>query len=118
MVRAFTVSGASQYRVQLQSGSTYYAAFAVWQGRLGESSHLKSVSQWYTITVSDSAVASSGTASTTVASNASTVTVTAETSASAGGVSFSLALVTAVATLIVGLVAGIVARPIRESSAK
>ena len=55
MVRSFTISDASQYRVQLATGSSYYVAFAIWNGKLGESSHIKSVSQWYTLTVSDQA---------------------------------------------------------------
>ena len=52
MVRTFATPDPT-YRVQLATGSTYYVAFAVWNGKLGESSHLKSVSQWYTITISD-----------------------------------------------------------------
>jgi len=53
MVRSFTTFD-PQFQVQLKTGATYYAAFAIWNGRLGESSHIKSVSQWYTITISDS----------------------------------------------------------------
>lgn len=52
MVRSFTTSDPT-YQVQLVPGATYYAAFAVWNGMLGESAHIKSVSQWYTITVSN-----------------------------------------------------------------
>jgi len=52
MVRSFTTSD-PQFQVQLKTGATYFAAFAVWNGRLGESAHVKSVSQWYTITISD-----------------------------------------------------------------
>jgi len=52
MVRSFTTSDPT-FNVQLTTGSTYFAAFAVWNGKLGESSHIKSVSQWYTITISD-----------------------------------------------------------------
>ena len=53
MARSFTTSD-PQFQVQLKTGATFYAAFAVWNGRLGESAHVKSVSQWYTITISDS----------------------------------------------------------------
>ena len=53
MARSFTTTD-PQFQVQLKTGATYYAAFAVWNGRLGESAHVKSVSQWYTITISDS----------------------------------------------------------------
>jgi hypothetical protein len=53
MVRSLTTSD-PQFQVQLKTGATYYAAFAVWNGRLGESAHIKSVSQWYTITINDS----------------------------------------------------------------
>jgi len=52
MARSFTTED-SQYRVQLQVGSTYYVAFAVWNGMLGESSHIKSVSAWYSLTISN-----------------------------------------------------------------
>jgi hypothetical protein len=52
MVRSFGASDPT-YRVQLATGSTYYVAFAVWNGKMGESSHIKSVSQWYTLTISD-----------------------------------------------------------------
>jgi cytochrome b558/566 subunit A len=52
MVRSFSTSDPT-YRVQLVNGSTYYVAFAVWNGKLGESSHIKSVSQWYTLTITD-----------------------------------------------------------------
>ena len=53
MVRSFTTAD-PQFQVQLKAGATYYSAFAIWNGRLGESAHIKSVSQWYTITISDS----------------------------------------------------------------
>jgi len=51
MVRTFTTSD-PQFQVQLATGATYYVAFAIWNGLLGESAHVKSVSQWYTITIS------------------------------------------------------------------
>src|SRR5579884_1688495 len=44
MVRSFTTSQASSYRVQLATGSSYFIAMAVWQGKLGESAEFKSVS--------------------------------------------------------------------------
>jgi Ethylbenzene dehydrogenase len=91
MVRSFTTD-ASPYRVQLATNSTYYASFAVWQGKSGESSDFKSVSQWYTVNLSDITVANltTGTPST--------------------GVSLYLAATVAVGTLIVGLVMGSVIR--------
>lgn len=52
MTRSFTTD-ASSYRVQLATNSTYYVAFAVWNGKMGESADFKSVSQWYSFTVSD-----------------------------------------------------------------
>ena len=53
MDRSFqTYDNASNYRVQLSTGSSYYVAMGVWQGRMGESSDLKSVSLWYNLTVS------------------------------------------------------------------
>jgi len=129
MVRSFqTNDGASQYRVQLSTGSSYFVSLGVWQGRLGESSDFKSVSLWYTLTVSDQSPVSSIPATktstpilsstTTTVTSTQNVTVTPTESTISGGPSFNLALITAVATLIVGLVAGMVARPIREASAK
>jgi hypothetical protein len=89
MARAFTTD-ASQYRVQLAPGSTYYAAFAVWQGALGESLDMKSVSQWYGVTIG-TAPASAPAAAT-------------------GGVAPLLAASVALATLLVGIVVGIALR--------
>jgi cytochrome b558/566 subunit A len=94
MVRSFTTSDSS-YRVQLTTGSAYYVAFAVWNGKLGESSHLKSVSQWYTITISDQPP------STTLE-----VTSTAQTQS----ISPTLAAAVGIGLLIVGIVMGIVVR--------
>jgi hypothetical protein len=45
-------------------------------------------------------------------------TLTTTTTSTSGGISFDLGLLTAVATLIVGLVAGMIARPIRESAGR
>jgi DMSO reductase family type II enzyme heme b subunit len=91
MVRSFTTSDASQYRVQLQSGSSYFIALAVWQGKLGESSDFKSVSQWYNVTVS---------------SLAPPPPVT-----SPGGVTVPLAIAVAVSALIVGIAIGTIVKP-------
>ncbi len=95
MVRSFTTSQAANYRVQLTSGSSYYVAFAVWQGKLGESSDFKSVSQWYTLTVSGASIPKS---------------TTTTTSASTGGISLPLASAVAIGVLIVGLAIGTVVR--------
>lgn len=57
---------------------------------------------------------------TTTSVQTSTVSVTSNvtTTSSSGGLTFSLALLTAVGTLIVGLVAGMIVRPIREASGR
>jgi hypothetical protein len=93
MVRSFSTPD-STYRVQLAAGSTYYVAFAVWNGRMGESSHIKSVSQWYALTVSDQAPAPQF--------------VTAPTQ---GGITPVLAASVGLGLLIVGVIIGIVLRP-------
>jgi cytochrome b558/566 subunit A len=92
MVRSFTISDASQYRVQLAAGASYYVAFAVWNGKLGESSHIKSVSQWYMLTVSDQAPPSP-------------IPV-----ATPSGISPTLAAVVGIGLLVVGTIIGSVAR--------
>jgi len=94
MVRSFTQSDASNYRVQLVTGSTYYVAFAVWNGKLGESSHIKSVSQWYTITISDQAPMPPS-----------------QPVQAQGGVTVLQAAVTGIGLLIVGIIIGITVRP-------
>ena len=94
MVRSFTQSDASNYRVQLATGSSYYVAFAVWNGKLGESSHIKSVSQWYTITISDQAPSQPP-----------------QPAPTQGGVSMVEATVTGIGLLIVGIIIGITVRP-------
>jgi Ethylbenzene dehydrogenase len=96
MVRAFQTSDASSYRAQLKTGSPFYVALAVWQGKLGESSNLKSVSQWLTLTISNSG-AQSEIASTT-------------TTNVSGEVSVPLAAAVAAAVLIAGLVIGTIIR--------
>ena len=93
MVRSFTTSDSS-YRVQLATGSTYYVAFAVWNGRLGESSHLKSVSQWYTLTISGQTLA----------------TQQVVVPATEAGISPILAAAVGLGLLIVGMVVGIAVR--------
>ena len=92
MVRSFTTTHATPYRVQLTAGSSYFVAFAIWNGKLGESAEFKSVSQWYNLTISNEP------AGTTVPP------------VSSGGVSPTLAGVVAAGTLIVGVAAGMVLR--------
>src|SRR5579872_2903455 len=100
MVRTFqTFDNASSYRVQLSTGSSYYIALGVWQGRMGESSDFKSVSLWLNLTVSSQSPAAS-------LSTASTTTV----SSNQGNVSVPLAVAVAAALLIAGLVIGSVLR--------
>lgn len=96
MVRSFTTSD-PQYDVQLSTGSSYYIAFAVWNGKLGESLDFKSVSQWYNITISSSP--SPSTHSTTTG----------------GPVTLPLATAVAIGALIVGLIVGTVVRMPRSS---
>ena len=104
MVRAFQTSDAANYRVQLKTGSMSYVALAVWQGRLGESSNLKSVSQWLTLTVSGSGPQSVGSTSTTSTNVNGEVTV-------------PLAAAVAAGVLIAGLVIGTIVRsPTRPKS--
>jgi len=58
---------------------------------------------------------------TTTAQGTATVTTTgnsSSTSGSSGGITFALALVTAVGTLIIGLIAGMIVRPIREAAGR
>jgi cytochrome b558/566 subunit A len=95
MVRTFNPSDAATYRVQLANGASYFVAFAIWNGSMGESSHIKSVSQWYNLTIS----------------NQTPPTTTPTTQPSEGGVSPTLAAVVAVGLLIVGVVIGILTRP-------
>ncbi len=91
MVRTFTTTGAAAaYQVQLETGTSYYVAFAVWNGRLGESAEFKSISAWYNLTVS--AMPAPATATPT------------------GGVDPILASVVAAGTLIVGLALGMLIR--------
>lgn len=92
MVRSFTTSDATKYRVQLRTGSSYFAALAIWQGKLGESSDFKSVSQWYNITISNLPATSQ------------------VISVPSGGVTVPLAVMVAIGTLIVGIVIGTVVR--------
>jgi len=102
MVRALTVHEASNYRVQLFPGSSYYFAMAVWQGRLGESSEFKSVSQWYNLTIS----AQSPSVQTT------------STTSTTGGVSTTLAAAAAAAALVIGALIGTVVRAPRKQEGK
>ena len=91
MVRSFTTPD-SQYQIQLATNSTYYVAFAVWNGRVGESSHLKSVSQWYTITISDQTPALPAVTPTQI------------------GIEPTLAAATGLCLLIVGVIIGVTLR--------
>lgn len=93
MTRSFTTSDAKQYRVQLTPGSSYFAALAIWQGKLGESSDFKSVSQWYNVTISNLPPQS-----------------IQNGSSQSGGVTTPLAIAAAVSSLIVGMVIGLVIR--------
>ena len=55
MVRQLgTPSGASGYEVDLEPGSTYDVAFAVWQGYYGENAFIKSISTFVTAYISTS----------------------------------------------------------------
>jgi hypothetical protein len=94
MVRPFAMSQATNYRVQLTVGSKYFVGFAVWNGRMGESSHIKSVSNWYSLTVSNqspSVPAPSG-----------------------GGISLTLAAASGVGLLAAGLIVGTLIKPERK----
>lgn len=94
MVRSFTTSLGSAYCVQLQRGGSYDAGFAVWNGRLGESAAYKSVSQWWTLTVSNQTVA--------------------QAPPPASGVPLNLAAAIGVGLLIVGVMIGAVVRSLRR----
>jgi hypothetical protein len=92
MERTFTTA-AGRYNVQLQANMSYAVAFAVWQGKLGESSNFKSVSQWYMVTIGDKPSSSTG-----------------GTSAGSSGVDVEVAAAVAIGTLLVGAAAGSVVR--------
>ena len=94
MVRSFTTD-TSAYREQLTTNSTYYVAFAVWNGLLGESSHIKSVSQWYTLTNTNQAPP-----------QAPVPPVPSQ-----GGVNISTATAVGIGLLIVGVIIGVIVRP-------
>jgi len=97
MVRSFTTSD-PQFQVQLVTGAKYYVAFAIWNGKLGESAHIKSVSQWYTVTISNS-----------LAPFVPTITPTGQ------GTSPTLAAVVGLGLLITGIIIGLVLRPRKKS---
>ena len=94
MVRTFATSEASQYRAQLATGSNYYVAFAIWNGKLGESAHVKSVSQWYSLMISDQGPP-----------------IPPVVQPAGGGISATLAGAVGVGLLIVGVILGILMRP-------
>ncbi|HKM75132.1 MAG TPA: ethylbenzene dehydrogenase-related protein [Candidatus Bathyarchaeia archaeon] len=95
MVRSFTTQD-SEYRVQLQAGSTYYVAFAVWNGLLGESAHIKSVSAWYSLTTSNQSPPSTSTTSSAPQPQV--------------GIPADLAAAVGLGLLLVGVIIGLVAR--------
>lgn len=94
MVRPLVVPQDAKYRVQLAVGSTYFVGFAVWNGKMGESAHIKSVSQWYKFTVTNQAPPAPAVA--------------------AAGVSLTLAAATGAGLLAVGLIVGLIVRPERK----
>jgi hypothetical protein len=91
MVRPLLVPEDTQYRVQLAVGSTYFVGFAVWNGKMGESQHVKSVSQWYKFTLTNEGPP--------------------VVPATVGGVSLTLAAATGTGLLAVGLIVGLLIRP-------
>ncbi len=94
MVRPLVVQQDARYRVQLTVGSTYFVGFAIWNGRMGESQHIKSVSQWYKLSVSNQAAPAAP--------------------APTGGVSLTLATATGIGLLVTGLVVGLMIKPERK----
>lgn len=94
MVRPLIVPQDAKYRVQLEVGSTYFVGFAIWNGKMGESSHIKSVSQWYKLAVTNQAPSAPAVAT--------------------GGVSLTLAAADGAGLLVVGLIAGLMVRPERK----
>ena len=95
MVRPLLVPQDAKYRVQLAIGSTSFVGFAIWNGKMGESSHVKSVSQWYKFVLTNQAPPASATP--------------------VGGVSLTLAAATGTGLLAVGLIVGLLIRPQRKN---
>lgn len=95
MTRTFTTDDPN-YRVQLTPGFSYYVAFGVWQGAVGESAEIKSVSQWYQLTISNSSPA------------------TVPVAAPSQGVTPLLAASVAIGTALVGFVIGSLAMSYRK----
>lgn len=98
MVRSFTTSQATPYCVQVIPGVPFYVAFATWNGRLGESSAYKSVSSWYTLTVSNQTVT--------------------EAPAPPGGIPLTIAAGVGLGMLFVGIMIGVVVRSFRKEEEK
>lgn len=98
MVRSFTTPLTAPYCVQLAAGATYYVAFAIWNGRLGESAAYKSVSLWYTLTVSNQTVS--------------------QPAGTTGGIPLTLAVGTGLGLLLVGVMIGVVVRSFRKEEEK
>jgi ethylbenzene dehydrogenase len=94
MVRPLTESQDAKYRVQLEVGASYFVGFGVWNGKMGESAHIKSVSDWYSFTVSNQTPTSPPTPAT--------------------GVSLSLAAAAGTGLLIAGLIVGFLIKPERK----
>ena len=98
MARTFTTSQGTPYCVQLAAGTTYYTAYAIWNGRLGESSAYKSVSQWYTLTVSNQTAP--------------------QAPGTVGGVPLNLAAAVGIGLLLVGVMIGAVVRSFKREGGK
>ena len=98
MVRTFTTSQGARYCVQLTPGATYFTAYAVWNGRLGESAAYKSVSQWYTLTVSNETAA--------------------QAPGPSGGVPQTVAAGIGIGLLLVGIMIGAVVRSFKRGDEK
>jgi hypothetical protein len=98
MVRSFTTSQTAAYCVQLTPGVAYYTAFAIWNGHLGESAAYKSVSQWYTLTISNQTVPQAETPN--------------------GGVPLNLAAAVGLGLLLVGIIIGAVVRSFRREESR
>ncbi len=98
MVRTFTTPLTAPYTIQLAAGGVYYTAYAIWNGRMGESAAYKSVSSWYTLTVSNETAAQAPVA--------------------AGGVPLTIAAGVGVGLLLVGVMIGAVVRSFRKQEGK
>ncbi len=98
MVRSFTTPQTAPYSVQLVPGTSYYTAYAIWNGRLGESAAYKSVSTWYNLTLSNETVA--------------------QAPGPTGGVPLTIAVAAGLGLLLVGAMIGAVVRSFRREDGK